>query len=100
MRKTVEDSDTPKLYDVTEGLAPRSPDGELIIKRRDIQSGRAMSVSTVQWSVAEKISVPTSMLEGFMWDKETEVGKYSAGPKHMFDVIACFVDIIQTTFLT
>ena len=34
-----------------------------------------MTVSTVQWSVAEKMAVPTSMFEGYMWDKETEVDR-------------------------
>jgi len=46
--------------------APRSDDGELILKRREIHSGRAISVSTVQWSVAEKTATPTSALEGWM----------------------------------
>jgi len=56
--------------------APRSEDGELIIKRREIHSGRALTVSAVQWSVAEKMAQPTSVLEGFMWDKETEVDRF------------------------
>ena len=55
--------------------APRSDNGELIVRRREIHSGRAMSVSTVEWSVAEKIAKPTSALEGFMWEKETEVDR-------------------------
>lgn len=55
--------------------APRSDDGELIIKRREIHSGRALTISSVQWSVAEKMAKPTSALEGFMWDKETEVDR-------------------------
>lgn len=55
--------------------APRSADGELIIKRREVHSGRALTVSSVQWSVAEKMATPTSALEGFMWDKETEVDR-------------------------
>ena len=56
--------------------APRSEDGELITKRRDIHAARPLSVSTVQWSVAESIAKPTSVLEGFMWDKETEVDRF------------------------
>lgn len=56
--------------------APRSDDGELILKRREVHSGRALTVSTVEWSVAEKTAQPTSALEGFMWDKETEVDRF------------------------
>jgi len=55
---------------------PRDSDGELIVKRREIHSGRALSVATVEWSVAENIAVPSSALEGFMWDKETEVDRF------------------------
>ena len=55
--------------------APRSEDGELIVRRREIHSGRTMSVSTVEWSVAEKMAKPTSALEGFMWEKETQVDR-------------------------
>lgn len=55
--------------------APRSEDGELVIKRREIHSGRALTVSAVQWSVAEKMAKPTSALEGYMWEKETEVDR-------------------------
>jgi indole-3-glycerol phosphate synthase len=56
--------------------APRDDNGELILRRREIHSGRAISVSTVEWSVAEKTATPTSVLEGFMWDKETEVDRF------------------------
>jgi indole-3-glycerol phosphate synthase len=56
--------------------APRSPDGELIWKRREVHSGRAISVSTVEWSVAEKTAQPTSVLEGFLWEKEYEVDRH------------------------
>jgi len=56
--------------------APRSEDGELILKRREVHSGRALTVSTVEWSVAEKTATPSSMLESFMWDKETEVDRF------------------------
>jgi indole-3-glycerol phosphate synthase len=56
--------------------APRSDDGELILKRREVHSGRALTVSTVEWSVAEKMAKPSSALEGFMWDKETEVDRF------------------------
>lgn len=56
--------------------APRSEDGELILKRREVHSGRALTVSTVEWSVAEKTATPTSVLEGFMWEKETEVDRF------------------------
>ncbi|KAL3918031.1 MAG: hypothetical protein SGILL_004436 [Bacillariaceae sp.] len=58
------------------GKAPRDEDGELILKRREVHSGRALTVSTVEWSVAEKTASPTSKLEGFMWDKETEVDRF------------------------
>jgi indole-3-glycerol phosphate synthase len=59
-----------------ERRAPRDSNGELIIKRREVHSGRALTVSTVEWSVAEKAAVPSSALEGFMWDKETEVDRF------------------------
>jgi hypothetical protein len=55
--------------------APRSENGELIVRRREIHSGRSMSVSTVEWSVAEKMAKPTSALEGYMWEKETQVDR-------------------------
>eukprot|EP00804_Cyclotella_cryptica_P014963 CCRYP_000576-RA/>CCRYP_000576-RA protein AED:0.30 eAED:0.30 QI:156/1/1/1/1/1/3/270/412 len=55
--------------------APRSSDGELIVRRREIHSGRSLSVSTVEWSVAEKMARPTSALEGYMWEKETQVDR-------------------------
>ena len=55
--------------------APRSDNGELIVKRREVHSGRALSVSTVEWSVAEKTAKPTSALEGYMWEKETQVDR-------------------------
>jgi len=58
-----------------ENPAPRSANGELIIKRREIHSGRALTVSAVEWSVAERIAKPSSALEGFMWNKETEVDR-------------------------
>ena len=60
----------------TNEKAPRDERGELILKRREVHSGRAMTVSTVEWSVAEKSATPTSVLEGFMWDKETEVDRF------------------------
>ena len=56
--------------------APRAENGELILKRREIHAGRALTVSTVEWSVADKAATPTSTLEGFMWDKETEVDRF------------------------
>ena len=55
--------------------APRSENGELIVRRREIHSGRTLSVSTVEWSVAEKMAKPTSVLEGYMWEKETQVDR-------------------------
>ncbi|KAL7541300.1 hypothetical protein ACHAXR_010793 [Thalassiosira sp. AJA248-18] len=61
--------------DDTDKAAPRSDNGELIVRRREIHSGRLMSVSTVEWSVAEKIATPTSVLEGYMWEKETQVDR-------------------------
>ena len=65
-----------KLFDSEEKKAPRDERGELILKRREVHSGRAMLVSTVEWSVAENMATPTSSLEGFMWDKETEVDRF------------------------
>jgi indole-3-glycerol phosphate synthase len=57
------------------GTAPRFENGELIVRRREIHSGRTLSVSTVEWSVAEKMAKPTSVLEGYMWEKETQVDR-------------------------
>ena len=48
----------------------------MTLKRREVHSGRALTVSTVEWSVAENIAIPTSVLEGFMWEKETEVDRF------------------------
>ena len=59
-----------------DGKAPRSEDGELILKRREVHSGRALTVSTVEWSVAENQATASSTLESFMWDKETEVDRF------------------------
>jgi indole-3-glycerol phosphate synthase len=56
--------------------APRDDRGELILKRREVHSGRALTVSSVEWSVAENMATPSSTLEGFMWDKETEVDRF------------------------
>ena len=56
--------------------APRDERGELVLKRREVHSGRALTVSAVEWSVAEKTATPNSALEGFMWDKETEVDRF------------------------
>jgi len=63
-------------FDLEEKQAPRDERGELILKRREVTSGRAMLVSTVEWSVAENMATPTSSLEGFMWEKETEVDRF------------------------
>lgn len=60
----------------SEKKAPRDANGELIIKRREVHSGRSLTVSAVEWSVAEKSATPSSALEGFMWDKETEVDRF------------------------
>jgi indole-3-glycerol phosphate synthase len=57
------------------GKVPRSEDGELLWKRREVHAGRALTVSTVEWSVVEKTAQPSSVLEGYMWDKETEVDR-------------------------
>lgn len=65
-----------KSFDSEEKKAPRDERGELVLKRREVHSGRAMTVSTVEWSVAENMATPTSALEGFMWDKETEVDRF------------------------
>ena len=59
-----------------EKKAPRDKNGELILKRREIHSGRALTVSAVEWSVADRTAKPSSVLEGFMWDKETEVDRF------------------------
>jgi indole-3-glycerol phosphate synthase len=56
-------------------VAPRDENNELILRRREVHSGRALTVSTVEWSVAENVATPTSVLESFMWEKETEVDR-------------------------
>ncbi|KAL7546772.1 hypothetical protein ACHAWF_010106 [Thalassiosira exigua] len=61
--------------DDSAAAAPRSENGELVVRRREVHSGRALSVSTVEWSVAEKTARPTSALEGYMWEKETTVDR-------------------------
>jgi indole-3-glycerol phosphate synthase len=66
---------TSKSFEV-EKKAPRDVKGELILKRREVHSGRALTVSTVEWSVQESMATPSSTLEGFMWDKETEVDRF------------------------
>ena len=48
----------------TDVPAPRSDNGELIVRRREIHSGRALTVSNVEWSVVENTATPTSALEG------------------------------------
>lgn len=68
--------ETTKSSDLEEKAAPRDERGELVIRRREVSSGRALTVSTVEWSVAENMATPTSSLEGFMWDKETEVDRF------------------------
>eukprot|EP00536_Pseudo-nitzschia_multiseries_P013466 jgi/Psemu1/211723/e_gw1.576.47.1 len=65
-----------KSPDLEEKKAPRDERGELVLRRREVSSGRALTVSTVEWSVAENMATPTSSLEGFMWDKETEVDRF------------------------
>lgn len=65
-----------KAFGVATSKAPRDEFGELVLRRREVHSGRAMTVSTVEWSVADKIATPTSAFEGFMWDKETEVDRF------------------------
>jgi len=64
------------IDNVNDQPAPRSENGELILKRREVHSGRALTVSSVEWSVAENMPTPSSALEGFMWDKETEVDRF------------------------
>ena len=65
-----------KVIESRSQRAPRSENGELVLRRREIHAGRAMTVSAVEWSVAEKTASPTSVLEGYMWDKETEVDRF------------------------
>lgn len=67
-----EDASAPPTF-VQDGTAPRAPNGELILKRREVHSGRAMSVATVEWSVAENMATPSSTLEMYLWEKETQV---------------------------
>jgi len=74
--RTLKIANDPSADSDVDKPAPRSEDGELITKRREIHAGRALTVSTVQWSVAENMAKPTSVLEGFMWDKETEVDRF------------------------
>jgi len=79
LKLVVEDNSRPenmKSFDLEGKKAPRDEKGELILKRREVHSGRAMTVSTVEWSVAENMATPKSTLEGFMWDKETEVDRF------------------------
>jgi len=64
------------IENVNEQPAPRSKNGELLIKRREIHSGRALTVSNVEWSVVDNIAIPTSALEGFVWGKEAEVDRF------------------------
>lgn len=72
-----EDGDgIPQSAVIMSEAAPRSESGELILRRREVHAGRAMTVSTVEWSVAEKSAAPTSRLEEFMWEKETEVDRF------------------------
>ncbi|GAX13008.1 indole-3-glycerol phosphate synthase [Fistulifera solaris] len=71
-----DDADTKIGPQTLTSKAPRGEDGELILKRREIHSGRALTVSTVEWSVAEKTAVASSALEEFMWEKETEVDRF------------------------
>ncbi|GMH92756.1 hypothetical protein TrVE_jg12071 [Triparma verrucosa] len=74
--QTADDSDpAPVSPSLKKVAAPRDEDGELVLKRREVQSGRAISVSTINWSVAGKEAVPTSQLEYFLWEKETEVDR-------------------------
>lgn len=70
-----QEEDMNKNYGI-ERVAPRAGNGELILKRREVHSGRALTVSTIEWSVAEKAARPSSTLEGYMWDKETEVDRF------------------------
>jgi len=65
-----------KSLEMMQEKAPRDEHGELILRRREVHSGRAMTVSTVEWSVAEKSASPTSALEQYMWDKEAEVDRF------------------------
>lgn len=69
-------SKTLSAFHPSNDAAPRTDDGELVLRRREIHSGRAISVSTVEWSVAENMAKPTSALEGYMWDKEAEVDRF------------------------
>jgi len=65
-----------KSMEIAATKAPRDGSGELVLRRREVHSGRAMTVSTVEWSVVDKIATPTSVFEGFMWDKEAEVDRF------------------------
>jgi indole-3-glycerol phosphate synthase len=69
------DTSQQRSVSTTAVAAPRYENGELVIKRREVNSGRALTVSTIEWSVAEKTARPSSTLEGFMWSKETEVDR-------------------------
>lgn len=69
-------SRTKPASEATGQKAPRSEDGELVVKRREVHSGRTLSVNTVEWSVAENLATASSTLESFMWDKETEVDRF------------------------
>ena len=42
-----------KAAAVNDQRAPRSADGELMLKRREVHSGRSLTVSTVEWCVLD-----------------------------------------------
>ncbi len=64
-KEAIVDDETPgQLFSDENKPAPRSEEGELIVRRREIHSGRALTVSNVEWSVAENTATPTSALEG------------------------------------
>eukprot|EP00934_Nitzschia_sp_Nitz4_P008028 Nitzschia sp. Nitz4//scaffold230_size58257//32794//35800//NITZ4_006484-RA/size58257-augustus-gene-0.11-mRNA-1//-1//CDS//3329543259//8018//frame0 len=55
---------------------PYDENGELIVQRRDLEAGRAMTVGPVAYSVAQKEFRPRSMLEHWVWEKCSEVDNF------------------------
>lgn len=59
-----EDSKPTLLTNSEDEPAPRTEEGELLVRRREVHSGRALTVSSVEWSVVENQATATSALEG------------------------------------
>lgn len=60
----------------SEYRAPRDENGELIVRRCEVNAGRSMNVASIVWSVAQKIGTPTSELERYVWEKDLEIDNF------------------------